>query len=86
MIVELQRFIEFKNGWFGEGRQTREYMLFEPILLNTEYIASVKRYEVHGGFEFCQMWMSDRGCNWVVDKTYEEMRDLLMSERRRPSI
>ena len=80
MFVECQRFIEFNDRW---GRtNTRDGLTCEPITLNTEYIATLRRYQIAGGFEFCSVWMVDQGNNFVVDKTYEEMRDLLKASRQ----
>jgi hypothetical protein len=79
MIVELQRFGEFKDGWFDH--RTREYMLMEPLIINLEYVASVRRYPIHGDIEMCEISMADHGRCFVVDKTYEEMRDLLKARK-----
>lgn len=78
MIVELQRFVEFKDGWHKTGSPpTREVMEFEPVTINTEYITWVKRYCVFGAPELCEVGMIDHNRTFVIDKTYEDMRDLL---------
>ncbi len=84
MIVELQHFIEFKSEWYGDGpdAKTRARMVFEPVTLNLEYASSIKRYLIHGGIQFCIIHMQDYGNSFVVDKTYEEMRDLLKARRK----
>ena len=79
MIVELQRFVEFNDGWsFSDAaKKTRAGMNFEPMTINTEYVASVRRYLISGGIEFCEVRTVDFNGSFIFDKTYEEMRDLL---------
>ncbi len=86
MIVELQRFIEFNAEWHNGPRDhTRFGMNFETMAINTEYVAWVRRYVISGGFDFCQVHMADRGGEFILDKTYEEMRDLLKGASRPPN-
>jgi hypothetical protein len=75
MIVEVERFVEFMDGFWSN--QTRERMLFTPMIINTEYIATIKRLPTIAGIEFCEVSMADYGRAFTVAKTYEEMRDLL---------
>jgi hypothetical protein len=51
-------------------------MLFEPITLDTTYIAVIRREFVGGGHELCAVTMVDHGRTYIVDMTYENMRDL----------
>ena len=75
MIVELQRFVHWKDGdtvmsW------SRSDMEFAPITVNTTYISWVKRQKV-GSIEMSEVSFVDHGRTFTIDKTYEEMRELL---------
>lgn len=82
MIIELQRFVEFKESWYGPGNETREHIVCEPMLINTDYIGTVRRIEFSSGIEMVEIHMVDRGCDYRCDITYEEMRKLLMQGRQ----
>lgn len=79
MPVEVIQFTEFKREWWNEsaGGKRRENMEFVPVTINTDYVAWFRRYPVGGGIEFCDVYMADRGGNFIIDKTYEEMQGLL---------
>lgn len=83
MIIELDRFVEFTNGWFAPGTESksRTNMVFERMTINTDYVAWLRRHTVTG-IEMSEIHMADRGGNWVVDKPYETMRDVLFSARK----
>jgi hypothetical protein len=87
VIIELQRFVELGPGWWKDpGNHTREAMVFEPITINTEYVATLRRFPVAGGIELCSVWMVDRGNNFTVDITYEQMRDILKGRKPPPAV
>ena len=79
MLVELNRFVEYNAAWNWpqagvEGN--RDGLTFEPMTINTEYVAWLRRYPIAGGVEFCTVRMVDSG-EFILDITYEKMRDLL---------
>lgn len=80
MLIEMQRFIELKEGCF-EAREMRESLAFEPMTVNTEDIAWFKRY-TPWGHEFCEVHFADRGCSFILDLSYEDMLKLVRPERR----
>lgn len=76
MKVELQRFVEFK----AIPAQTRDDMVFEPVLMELDYVAWVKRFQT-AAIEMCEVSFVDHGRAFIIDKTYEEMRELLQLEK-----
>lgn len=87
MIVELQRFIEFKPGWFTEHKlvgkdwvrgkeaeKTLANLKLEPFTVNTEYITWLKRTDLCAPLDFCEIGTVDRHGPFVVYATYEDMR------------
>ena len=60
MIIELERFVEFKDEWFG-GIRTRDAMTFETMSINTDYVAWLRRWSGPPQFEFCEVHMGQIG-------------------------
>lgn len=81
MIVELQRFIDVKDGWFASESKPKELLNFEPMTINTDYIAWVHR-EDFGPVEMCVFHMADRGGNFRFDITYKKAVALMRSKRK----
>lgn len=82
MIVELQRFIEFKEGgeWWDDKSphyHARGGCEFCPMLVNTEYVVWACRRFLSEEVEMCDVHFADRGQTFIIDITYEEMRKLL---------
>lgn len=82
MVVELQQFIEFKEGgdWWtptSPHYKSREACEFQPILINTEYVVWAHRCYLSEEIEMCQVHFADRGQTLRIDITYEEMRKLM---------
>lgn len=85
MIVELQRFVEFKDSLWQAGSRadrSKTHMVFEPMTVNTEYVAWIRRTDLDGiipGLELCEAHFADWGSQFTFDISYEEMRGLLRS-------
>jgi hypothetical protein len=77
MLVELERFVEFGDDWWKHDPGRREDMVFETMTINLDYVATARRWGGPKGFDFCDVHMADRGCVYVLDITYEDMRKLL---------
>lgn len=78
IILEFETFREFGEGYFRkeEKERTREDLVFGLAVLNLEYVSSLRRYPV-GRFDYCQVRMVDSGQDFIVTKSYEDMKALL---------
>ena len=78
--IELTRFVEFGEDYFKHEPRRREDCVFETMTFRTEYIAWVRRVDDYSkmlGGDWSQIHVIDRGQTWVVDKPYEEIRELM---------
>lgn len=80
--MEFDRFIEFAESgkWWSDGGRVRENLVFDKVTINSEYIATMKRYPV-GPLEFVDVRMVDRTDQVIIDKTYEDMKALLKVQK-----
>jgi len=81
MIVELQRFVEFGADYFSNEPRRKSDLVFEPMTINTDYIAWVHREDC-GPFEMCVFHMADRGGNFRFDITYKKACALMRARRK----
>lgn len=77
MLVDVERFVCFNDKWFNQKKIAKDGMDFEPMTINADYVAWMRRWSGAGPeFDFCEIYIADRGGAFVVVKTYEEMKDL----------
>jgi len=76
MLIELESFVEVGDDWFKHDPRRREDTICQPVVINTEYVGWVRRYEF-GPFDWSEVHMVDRGGVFRITKTYEEMKALL---------
>lgn len=81
MIVELQRFVEFGDNWYAVEPRDKANLVFEPMTINTEYIAWVHREDI-GPFEVCAIHMADRGGTFRFDIPYRKAVALMRGRRK----
>ena len=77
MLVELDRFIEAGDTWYGKAVKTLDDVVLDKVTINTEYVGWLRRYPICEDFDFTEVHMADRGGTVIVTKTYEEMKALL---------
>ena len=80
MLIEVDRFIEFNDGYFRKMGTAEPLSLGDLVLkkitLNTDYITWMQRYEMRS-LDATELGTADRGPHITVMISYEEMKALL---------
>jgi len=78
MLIEVDRFVEVGDGWYGKtpAERTRADLVMRKVTINTEHIAWMQRYE-WAEFDFTEVHTVDRGPCITVDIAYDDLKALM---------
>ena len=81
MLIEVDRFIEFNDGYFRKIGTAEPLSLGDLVLkkitLNTDYITWMQRYEMLRSFDATELGTADRGPHITVMISYDALKALL---------